>query len=76
MAVKAYILIATVVGKNKDVASTLREVDHVTSVDLVMGPYDIIVQVDGLTVIEVGKLVTMNIHSLPGVSRTITCLAM
>ena len=75
MSVKAYILIATTVGKNRDVASTLREVDHVTSVDLVMGPYDIIVQVENLSLNEIGDLVTTNIHSIPGVSRTLTCLA-
>ena len=75
MSVKAYILIATTVGKNKDVASTLREVAHVTSVDLVMGPYDIIVQVENLSLNEIGDLVTTNIHSIPGVSRTLTCLA-
>ena len=74
MVVKAYILIATRVGKNRDVARTLGEVDHVTSVDLVMGPYDIIVQVEGLSLIEVGEVVSTKIHSIPGVSRTMTCL--
>ena len=74
MVVKAYILIATMVGKNRDVARTLGELDYVTSVDLVMGPYDIIVQIECLSLIEVGEVVTMKMHSIPGVSRTITCL--
>ena len=42
MATKAYLLVETAVGKTRDVASALRGLEAVESVDVVTGPYDII----------------------------------
>jgi len=38
MAAKAFVLIETVVGKNKDVVSALKQLNGVKSVDVVTGP--------------------------------------
>ena len=75
MATKAYLLVETAVGKTRDVASTLRELDHVESVDVVTGPYDIIAVVSGEDMTVVGNVVTENIHTVSGVVRTVTCVA-
>jgi len=75
MATKAYLLVETAVGKTRDVASTLRGLDHVESVDVVTGPYDIIAVVSGEDMTVVGNVVTENIHTVSGVVRTVTCVA-
>ena len=46
MAAKAFILIETVVGKTKEVCSALRKLEAAKSVDMVTGPYDIIITVE------------------------------
>ena len=75
MAAKAFVLIETVVGKNKEVVSALRQLKGVKSVDTVTGPYDIIAIIEGETLNDIGDLVTGKIHPITGISRTVTCLA-
>ena len=75
MATKAYLLIETAVGKTRDVASTLGGLNGITTVDVVTGPYDIIAVVSGEDMTVVGDLVTGHIHTVPGVVRTVTCVA-
>ncbi|MBA7507367.1 hypothetical protein ES705_36188 [subsurface metagenome] len=75
MAAKAFVLIETVVGKNKEVVAALRQLDGVKSVDTVTGPYDIIAIIERETLNDIGDLVTGKIHPIAGISRTVTCLA-
>jgi DNA-binding Lrp family transcriptional regulator len=75
VAAKAFILIETAVGKNKDVVSLLGKLEGVKSVDTVTGPYDIIAVVEGESLNEIGDLITGKIHPIPGINRTVTCLA-
>ena len=75
MAAKAYVLIETTVGRAKEVASTIKQIEGVTSVDAVTGPYDIIAIVERESLNEIGDLVTGKIHPVAGISRTVTCLA-
>ena len=75
MATKAYLLIETAVGKSRDVANTLGNLPGITTVDVVTGPYDIIAIVSGDDMTIVGDLVTGHIHTVPGVVRTVTCVA-
>ena len=75
MAAKAYILIETQVGKNREVAAAIKNVKGISSVDPVTGPYDIIATIEVKNLSEIGELVTGKIHPIPGISRTVTCLA-
>ena len=72
---KAFVLIETTVGKTKDVVAALNKVEKVSSVDVVTGPYDIIcvVQADDLS--SIGEAVTGSVHTIEGITRTVTCLA-
>ena len=76
MTAKAFVLIETVVGKSKDVTTTLVQLKGVTSVDTVTGPYDIIAVIEGKNLNDIGDLVTGKIHPIVGISRTVTCLAL
>ncbi len=75
MAAKAFILIETLVGKTKEVVSTLQSLKGVKSVDTVTGPYDIIAIVEAASLNDIGEIVTGKIHPVIGISRTVTCLA-
>jgi len=75
MAAKAFILIETVVGRNKEVVTTLKKLEGVATVDIVTGPYDVIAIIEGETLNDIGDLVTTKIHPIAGISRTVTCLA-
>jgi DNA-binding Lrp family transcriptional regulator len=73
---KAFILIETAVGKTHDVVRSLRGVQGVSSVDVVTGPYDIIAVLEAKDLSSVGDMVTGRVHTISGIVRTVTCLAM
>ena len=73
---KAFVLIETAVGRNKEVATALKQIDGVKSVDIVTGPYDVIATIEGETLNNIGDIVTAKIHPITGISRTVTCLAL
>ena len=75
MASKGYILIEATVGKARDVAQALKGMSGVRESCLITGPYDLVAIVEGPDANAVSSIVTNRIHSVPGVARTITCLA-
>ena len=75
MAAKAFVLVETTVGRSKEVATALAGIKGVASVDIVTGPYDVIAVITGDTLNNIGDLVTSKVHPIPGISRTVTCLA-
>ena len=74
MTTKAYILIETAVGKTREVAGALRQVNGMLSVDVVTGPYDIIALLEAKDITSIGDLVTDRVH-FSGVVRTVTCIS-
>ena len=72
---KAFALIETTVGRTKEVATALKDLKGITSVNAVTGPYDVIAIIEAETLNEIGDIVTQVIHPIPGISRTVTCLA-
>jgi DNA-binding Lrp family transcriptional regulator len=75
MAAKAFMLIETGVGKTKEVMNVLLKIPGIKSVDAVTGPYDIVAVVEGDDLNAIGSLITNKVHPVPGVTRTVTCLA-
>jgi DNA-binding Lrp family transcriptional regulator len=73
MAVSAYILIQTEVGKAAAVADQIGNLPGVTSAEDVTGPYDVIVRAEADSVDELGKLVVANVQAVEGITRTLTC---
>ena len=73
MAVNAYILIQTEVGKAAAVAQAIGELDGVTNAEDVTGPYDVIVRAEAESVDALGKLVVAKVQGVPGITRTLTC---
>jgi DNA-binding Lrp family transcriptional regulator len=73
---KAFILIETEVGRNKEIVRSIRQLKGVASVDYVTGPYDIIALVEAENLNDIGDLVTQSIHPITGITRTTTCLSL
>ncbi|KQY58844.1 AsnC family transcriptional regulator [Aeromicrobium sp. Root495] len=73
MTVQAYILVQTEVGKAADVARAIGDLSGVLSSVDVTGPYDVIVQVEGPSVDQLGTLVVSSVQAVPGITRTLTC---
>ena len=73
MAISAYVLIQTEVGKAKDVAVAVGKIKGVARSDDVTGPYDVIVVTEAPTLDDLGKLVVSEIQKVEGITRTFTC---
>ncbi|HET6874683.1 MAG TPA: Lrp/AsnC ligand binding domain-containing protein [Acidimicrobiales bacterium] len=73
MAVHAYVLIQTEVGKAAQVASQVGGIPGVVSAEDVTGPYDVIVRAEANDVNELGKMVVSKIQGVDGITRTLTC---
>ena len=75
MSTKAFVLIETAVGMTREVVASLRAVEGVTSVDAVVGPYDVIAVLEADAVNTIGDLITNKVHAVGSVVKTVTCLS-
>jgi DNA-binding Lrp family transcriptional regulator len=73
MAINAYVLIQTEVGKAAHVASSVRSIAGVVAADDVTGPYDVIVRTEAGSLDDLGKMVVSQIQAVEGITRTFTC---
>jgi DNA-binding Lrp family transcriptional regulator len=73
MAVSAYILIQTEVGKASYVVEEIRALPGIVGADDVTGPYDVIVKAEAETMDELGKMVVSQVQLVEGITRTLTC---
>ena len=73
MAVTAYLLIQTEVGKAANVVDAIRTIEGVRSADDVTGPYDVIVVTEADDIDALGKMVVSKIQAVEGITRTLTC---
>ena len=73
MAVSAYVLVQTEVGKAADVAESVAAIDGIVSADDVTGPYDVIARAEAESVDELGKMVVSRLQLIDGITRTLTC---
>jgi DNA-binding Lrp family transcriptional regulator len=73
MAINAYVLIQTEVGKADTVTKAVRAIKGVISADDVTGPYDVIVHTEADSLDDLGKMVVSKIQGVEGITRTFTC---
>ncbi len=73
MAVNAYVLIQTEVGKATQVAREVSQLEGVVTADAVTGPYDVIVGAEAESMDELGRLVVSRVQLIDGITRTLTC---
>lgn len=70
MAVKAYVLVVTDPGATKRVFEALAAVPGVTELHEVMGPYDIIVEIDVANLVDVPPILSSQIRTIAGIQST------
>lgn len=70
MAIKAYILIVTDPGKTKDVYSQIQKIPGIAEQHEVMGPYDIIVELEVNSLQEIPPVLGDRIRPIPGIQST------
>ena len=72
----AYILIEMNAGHSRDLVNALQETQSVRDVTRVTGPYDVIAVIEAPDLNQLSDIVANEIHSLSGVVRTNTCVAL
>ena len=73
MAVTAYVLIQTEVGKAAQVATEVGAIEGVISSEDVTGPYDVIARAEADSVDDLGRMVVSRVQMVEGITRTVTC---
>ena len=73
MAVQAYVLIQTEVGKSAQVAEEIGQLEGVIAAHNLTGPYDAIALAEAESMDDLGRLVVNRIQLIHGITRTTTC---
>ena len=73
MSLKAYILINTQIGKTTDVVKNLKEMPEIKYLDVIMGPYDIIAQVETDSHDSLSQMVLRRLQGIEAIKHTMTC---
>ncbi len=73
MSIKAYILINTQIGKTTDVVKALKDMPEVKHIDVIMGPYDIIAQVETDSHDSLSHMVMKRLQGIVAIKHTMTC---
>ena len=74
MTAKAYVLLRTAPGLTKSIYSALRISPAVQSVEMITGPYDMIVSIEATSTTEVLTTIMNDVRPAAGVRDTLTCL--
>ncbi|MCS7150227.1 MAG: Lrp/AsnC ligand binding domain-containing protein [Caldimicrobium sp.] len=73
MGIRAYVLINTQIGQTQKVAEELKRVPEVKKMDIIMGPYDIIVEIEVPNYEDISKLLLEKFQNIPAINHTMTC---
>lgn len=72
---KAYVLINIRPGEIREVVRQLRRTEGVLDANMTFGPYDAVAVLTVNDITQLGKIIAQEIQPIPGVTQTITCLA-
>jgi len=67
MSVSAYVFLGAEIDQVQNVAEAVRLLDGVDVVEIVTGPYDIIVRTSAPTMDELGQMVVSRVRQVPGI---------
>jgi DNA-binding Lrp family transcriptional regulator len=76
MAVKAIVMINTAMGKTNEFFTAIEKAPGVKEAYAVSGPYDVIAIVEAEDLDALGPLITRDIHSVSGITKTLTCIVL
>jgi DNA-binding Lrp family transcriptional regulator len=70
MVVKAYVLVVTDPTKTKHVHEEISKVPHIVELHEVMGPYDIVVEIEVETLQDIPTILGEKIRTIDGIQST------
>lgn len=68
--IKAYVLVVTNPGETKNVVAALRAVPGVKELHEVMGPYDVVIEIEVESLSDVPPILSDKIRTIPGIEST------
>ena len=72
---KAYVLVTTDPAKTRTVIAKMREVPGIKEANEVMGPYDIVAEVEIDRVSDMSMILRQHIRAIEGVQATVTSVS-
>ncbi len=72
----AYVLVVTEAAAMRRVAAALREVEGISEVHEVMGPYDVVAKLEADSITEVSAVLADTIRTIDGIQTTTTLVAL
>ena len=76
MPIKAYVLVVTEPGTTKGVMEILRAIPGVVETHEVMGPYDIVVEVEVENLTDMPPVLGEKIRKIPGIQSTTSLITL
>ena len=73
--IKAFILINTETNLTKQTVDRIRRLEGVLKVHEVLGPYDLVVELEATLLEEITEILRAKIRPIPGVRNTVTCVS-
>ncbi|MEE8337200.1 MAG: Lrp/AsnC ligand binding domain-containing protein [Dehalococcoidia bacterium] len=73
--VKTYVLIVTQPGTTRRVAEQLAEISVIAEIHEVMGPYDIVVEIEAESLTDVPPILSDSIRTIDGIQSTTSLVA-
>lgn len=70
MAVKAYVLVVTDPGKTRRVIDAMRNIPGIVEMHEVMGPYDIVVEIEVAALQDIPTVLGEKIRGIEGIEST------
>lgn len=70
MTIKAYVLVVTDPGKTKHVHSEIQKIPSIVEMHEVMGPYDIVVEIEVESLQEIPTILGERIRTIDGIQST------
>jgi DNA-binding Lrp family transcriptional regulator len=71
---RGYVLLEAQAGKTEEALNKIRSIKGVKEVNLVTGPYDLIINIEADDLKKLGQIVSDEIQIIGGVTKTITCI--
>ena len=68
--IKAYVLVVTNPGETKSVVAAAKAISGVVELHEVMGPYDIVIEIEVDSLSDVPPILSDKIRAIPGIEST------
>ncbi len=73
--VKAFVFVNIEASKHYEAFEKIKQIEGVREAHIVTGLHDIILLAEAESIKALGELIVKKIQGVPGVSRTVTCIA-